>query len=150
MELAATIVIDCHIDDVFDFVCNPANDPRWCPKVLSVEQVSGDGPGPASRWEVVHRPSRFRPPRQMAYACVDWDPPSRIAWRADDGVDEIDVAYELEPVWTSTRITQRDDARLGAPRPFHPLYGRAIRRDMTRRLRALKAILERRSPDARS
>jgi hypothetical protein len=114
-----------------------------------VQQTAGDGPGPGSRWEVVHRPSRLRPPRRMAYECVDWDPPARVAWRGDDGVDEIDVAYELEPVWTSTRITQRDDARLGAPRPFRALYGLGIRRDMNRGLRELEAILERRPPDAR-
>ena len=150
MQLLATIVIDAHVDDVFDYVCDPSNDPAWRATVLSVQQIAGEGPGLGSRWEVVHRPSRLRPPRRMTYVCVDWEPPARVAWHAHDGVDEMDVAYQLEAVWTSTRITQRADARLGAPKPFRPLYGRGIRRDMARGLQQLKAILERRPPDARS
>jgi polyketide cyclase/dehydrase/lipid transport protein len=143
MQIAASVVVDCHIEDVFAYVGEPANDPVWCAKVLYVEQVAGQGPGPGARWTVVHRPLRLRPPRRMAYACVEWDPPSRVAWRADDGVDEIEIAYDLEAVWTATRLTQRDEARLGAPRALRPLLARGIRRDMRRQLAALKAVLER-------
>ena len=150
MRIVRAVVIDCHIEDVFAYVCDPLNDPQWCGKVLSVEQVEGSGPGPGARYDVLHRPIPLRPARRMAYACLDWDPPARIAWREDDGADLIDVGYELESVWTSTRLTQRDDvARLGAPRALHPQLRIGIGRDVERQLRALKRLLEgegRRSP----
>jgi Polyketide cyclase / dehydrase and lipid transport len=144
MEIVRAVIVDCHIDDVFDYVADPRNDPAWCAKVLSVEQVEGERPGPGARYEVLHRPIPLRPARRMAYTCVGWVPPVRIAWREEDGGDVIDVTYELEPVWTSTRLTQRDDARLGAPRVLHPLLRIGIGRDVARQLRTLKRVLERR------
>jgi hypothetical protein len=115
----------------------------WCEKVLAVEQVEGEAPGPGSRYEVVHRPVPLRPERRMAYECLEWEPPLRIRWREDDGDDLIHVTYELELVGTSTRMTQSDDARLGAPRLLHPLMRAGIGRDVARQLRALKRLLER-------
>jgi uncharacterized protein YndB with AHSA1/START domain len=146
MQIVRAVVIDCHIEDVFNYVADPSNDPAWCAKVLSVEQVGDEGPGPGARYEVLHRPVPFRPARRMAYTCVEWEPPVRIAWREEDRADVIGVTYELEPVWTSTRLTQRDEARLGAPGILHPLLRLGIARDVTRQLRALKHVLERGGP----
>jgi uncharacterized protein YndB with AHSA1/START domain len=143
MELVRDVVIDRHIEEVFDFVADPLNDPRWCAKVLRVDQVEGDGPGPGARYDVLHRPIPFRPPRRLVHTCVAWEPPKRIVWHEDDGTDVVDVTYELESVWTATRLTQRDVVRLGAPRPLHPLLRAGIGRDVTRQLHALKRILER-------
>jgi uncharacterized protein YndB with AHSA1/START domain len=144
VQIVRAVVIDCHIDDVFDYISNPLNDPRWCQKVLDVRQMEGDAPRPGAAYEVLHRPIPWRPPRRMTYACLDWDPPHRIAWREDDGTDVIDVTYELESVWTSTRLTQRDEAQLGAAAALRPLLELGIGRDMTRQLQALKRLLERR------
>jgi uncharacterized protein YndB with AHSA1/START domain len=143
MELVRDVVIDRHIEEVFDFVADPLNDPRWCAKVLRVDQVEGDGPGPGARYDVLHRPIPFRPPRRLVHTCVAWEPPKRIVWHEDDGTDVVDVTYELESVCTATRLTQRDVVRLGAPRPLHPLLRAGIGRDVTRQLHALKRILER-------
>jgi hypothetical protein len=143
MQVVRSVVIDCHIEDVFAFVADPLNDPAWCAKVLRVEQVEGNGPRLDARYEVLHRPIPFRPARRMAHTCVDWEPPRRVAWREDDRADVIDVTYELESVWTSTRLTQRDDARRGAPRALHPLLRAGIGRDVARQLRTLKRVLER-------
>jgi uncharacterized protein YndB with AHSA1/START domain len=143
VQIVRSIVIDRQVEEVFAFVAEPRNDERWCEKVRSVEQVEGDEPGPGSRYAVLHRPVPLRPPRWMAYECLEWDPPSRIRWREDDDHDVIEVTYELEPVRTATRFTQRDDARLGAPRPLQPLLKAGIGRDMARQLRALKRLLER-------
>ena len=143
MRIVRSIVIDRHVAEVFAFVADPRDDVRWCAKVDAVEQVAGEGPGPGSRYEVVHRPIPLRPARRMAYECLDWEPPKLIRWREHDGDDVIDVTYELEPLWTATRFTQRDDARLRAPRLLHPLLRAGIGRDVARQLRSLKRLLER-------
>jgi uncharacterized protein YndB with AHSA1/START domain len=145
MQIVRSVVIDRHIEDVFDYIADPLNDPAWCVKVIDVEQVEGDGPGPGSRYAVVHRPIPLCPARRMAYTCVDWEPPRRITWREEDGSDVIDVIYELESVWTATRLTQRDDASLGAPRALRPVLRAGIGRDVARQLHALKRVLERRA-----
>jgi hypothetical protein len=44
--------------------------------------------------------------RRTAVVCVGWQPPRRIAWRADGR----EVIYEFESVWTATRVTARGGA----------------------------------------
>jgi len=138
MEIVASVVIDCHVEDVFAHVCDPANDAGW----LFVEQVAGDGPGPGARWTIVHRSVPLRPPRRMAYECVSFDPPAGVAWRGDDGDGRLLVAYALEAVWTATRLTRRDEARPATAWPA-TLLRRRMRRDVRGRLQALKGVLER-------
>jgi uncharacterized protein YndB with AHSA1/START domain len=67
MRIEREVVVSRPREDVFAFMSDPRNDPRWCAKVLSVTQVHGDGPGPGSRHEVWHRPVPLRPPRRMDY-----------------------------------------------------------------------------------
>jgi hypothetical protein len=101
MRRAAEVVIDCHIDDVFAFLADLANAPRWAAGVVSVDQVGGDGPAPGALYDVVRR-VRCRQRRTTA-VCIDWEPPARVAWREDG--DEI--TYELKSVWTATRVIAR-------------------------------------------
>jgi uncharacterized protein YndB with AHSA1/START domain len=130
------------IQEVFDHVAEPRNDPRWCRKVVSVEQVEGTGPGPGSRYAVVHRPVPGRPARNLDHSCLAWDPPRRIEWREDDGTDVFVVEYLLEPTAGGTRFRQRSDAELGSSRLLRPLYRIGIGRDIAGQLRALKRVLE--------
>jgi uncharacterized protein YndB with AHSA1/START domain len=124
------------IEDVFAFVADPRNDPRWCRKVKSVT-VAGD------RYEVVHKPVPLRPARTMEMRRVAADPPTRIEWLQDDGTDVFKVAYELESTATGTRFRQRSEAEVGAvPRFLHPLWRHGISRDLAGQLRDLKRLLE--------
>jgi Polyketide cyclase / dehydrase and lipid transport len=142
LEIQRSIVIDRPVGEVFEFVANARNDPRWCPKVDSTEQVAGEGPGPGSRYLTIHRPVPLRPAREMEHGCVDWNPPQRIEWLQDDGVDRFEVTYELEEVPAGTRLSQRSEARLGVPRLLHPIWRRGIGNDIERQLRTLKGLLE--------
>src|SRR5829696_9086244 len=44
MEIEKTIVIGRPVEEVWAFIADARNDPRWCKKVESVDQVSGDEP----------------------------------------------------------------------------------------------------------
>jgi hypothetical protein len=50
------------------------------------------------------------------------------------------VRFELEPVWTSTRVTRLEERTVRAPRA---LFALLARRQAARELRALKQALER-------
>jgi uncharacterized membrane protein len=56
MRVRAAIEIKRSPDEIWAFVADDANDPRWCKKVKSVESV---GPG---RWQLRHKrvPLRHR------------------------------------------------------------------------------------------
>ncbi len=143
MLIEREIEIARPVDEVFDFVLDARNDVRWCHKVQSVELVSRDGPGAGAHYRVVHKPVPLRPAREMDYSCEAVEPPRRIEWHEEDGTDTIDVVYELEPTADGgTRMTQRDDATLGAPRLLQPVIKGGIGADVQRQLRALKKLLE--------
>src|SRR5947209_18484150 len=98
VRIARSVEIDRPIGEVFAFVFDARNDPRWCHKVESVELVGGGEPAPGARYAVVHRPIPGRPTRRMDYECVAAEPPRRVSWREDDGTDRIDVTYLLDHV----------------------------------------------------
>lgn len=104
MRRAPHVVIDCHIDDVFAFLAELTNAPRWAAGVVAVDQVAGEGPGPDALYDLVRRVRGRR--RRTAVVCVAWEPPKRIAWREDGH----QVTYELESVWTATRVTAHGGA----------------------------------------
>src|SRR3954452_13490109 len=142
VEIAREVSIERPVDEVFAFVADARNDTRWCSKVRSVEQVSGDGPGADTRYAVVHKPVPGKPERQMDMTCVTFDPPHRIEWREDDGADLFEVTYDLEPGDGATHMRQTSRATISAPRLLHTLYRVGIGRDIARQLKSLKKVLE--------
>lgn len=138
MVIEREIEIERRLEEVFDFVFDPANDPHWCRKVQSVT-AAGEG-----RWEVVHKPVPLRPARRMEMTRVAFSAPTRIEWLQDDGVDVFRVSYSLSALRSgATRFVQRSDASVGAvPRLLHPLWRLGIGRDLARQLRDLKKLLE--------
>jgi hypothetical protein len=114
MQIIRSVVIDCHMDDVFDYVADPLNDREW------------------------------RAARSSALTRVDCVPPHRIAWRWEAEGEIVDVSFALEPVWTSTRLTMRQESRLHGPRFLRRVLKWAAARDLDRRLEALRKRLERR------
>lgn len=136
MLIEREIEIARPVEDVFAFVSDPRNDPRWCRKVQSVE-------GSGDRFEVIHKPVPLRPARRMDMRRLDSRPPTRIEWSQDDGTDVFHVTYELEPTASGTRFRQRSDAQIGAvPRFLYGLWRHGIGRDIAGQLRMLKRVLE--------
>jgi uncharacterized protein YndB with AHSA1/START domain len=122
---------------VWDLVCDPSKDPRWCRKVKDVRQ------GGQRRWTVLHKPVPLRPPMELALEHVELDPPRRLVLREEDDVSVFRVEYRLEPTATGTRFTQVSEfdwKRL--PRLLHGLFAHGVRRDVRGQLRALKRELE--------
>jgi hypothetical protein len=66
VEIVREVSIECPVEELFAFVADARNDKHWCSKVRSVEQVSGDGPGPNSPYAIVHKPGRRLAPASRA------------------------------------------------------------------------------------
>jgi hypothetical protein len=114
MQIVRSVVIDCHIEDVFDYVADPRNDREW----------------------------RRGRPTELTF--LDSERPRRIAWRWEADGEFVDVGFALEPVWTSTRVTVSQERRPHGARILWPALKWAAARDIDRRLEALRERLERR------
>lgn len=58
VEVSRSVVIARPGEDVFAYLADARNDPKWCPKVLSVEQIEGDEPGPGGALQGYSSPDR--------------------------------------------------------------------------------------------
>lgn len=144
MLIERSVEITRPAEEVFAFVADPQNDPLWCAKVLSVELSEGAPETVGARYDVIHRPVPFRPPREMDYRVIEFAPPEKIVWREDDGHDVFTVTYLLAPSAGGTLFTQRSDAQLGVPKILHPLMRVGIGMDIARQLKKLRDLLEQR------
>ena len=118
-------------------VADPLNDPRWCPKVRSVE-AAGEG-----RWTVIHKPVPLRPPMRMTLERLEVEPPHQLTLREEDEASVFHVEYRLEPSNVGTRFTQISEFEWKKlPRILHGTFARGVRRDVRAQLQALKRLLE--------
>lgn len=137
MRVEESITIARPREDVWAFVAEPLNDPKWCSKVESVESAG------EHRWHVLHKPIPMRPPLELVLEHRDVEPPSRLTMHQEDEGSVFDVEYRLEPSGTGTRITQVSDfewKRL--PRPVQLFLKGGVRRDVRNQLKLLKQTLE--------
>ena len=122
---------------VWDIVSDPANDPRWCPKVKSVHAA-----GPTC-WRVVHKPVPLRPSLDLVLEQLEVEPPARLRLRQEDGTSVFAVEYRLEAIAEGTRFTQTSQFEWKTlPRLLRGTFTRGVRRDIQVQLRALKTLAE--------
>ena len=129
-------------EEVFDFVADARNDPRWCSRVELCEQVAGDGPGLGARYRARHRPTRLKPAAELSIEVVGFEPGRRIDWRQEDDDGVFKVTYVVEPAEGGTRFTQRDEIEWKLPRPLQLIAGRLLPRHIEEQMAALKGLLE--------
>jgi uncharacterized protein YndB with AHSA1/START domain len=96
-------------EEVWAFIADARNDPRWCHKVDSVDQVAGEGPGLGAKYRVLHRPRPRKPPSELVMEVVEYDQPRRLRWREEDEDAVFNVVYQMQSTGTGTRLSQIDD-----------------------------------------
>jgi uncharacterized protein YndB with AHSA1/START domain len=137
MRVDETVEIRRRPEDVWAFVVDHGNDPRWCKKVKSVEPVG------ERRWSVTHKPVPLRPPMTLAVEQLEADPPRLLILREEDGASIFEVTYRLEADGQGTRFTQSSEFEWKKlPKVLHGTFARGVRRDVKRQLRDLKQLLE--------
>jgi deazaflavin-dependent oxidoreductase (nitroreductase family) len=143
MRIEKSIEIARPLDAVWELAADPRNDPRWCEKVASVEQVEGTGPGSGARYRVMHRPLPVKPAQELQVSVEGFEPPRRLRLREEDEDGVFDVAYVLEPLGpAATRISQVDEIEWKIPRFQRPIARLTVGRHIGRQLRTLKRLLE--------
>lgn len=136
-----TIETRCSPEDAFAYMADVRNFARWDPGVRRVALVLGDGPGPATAYDVDVRAGSAT--MTLRYEVVEWDPPRRLVLRAETGtlrsVDEIRV----DPSGSGATVTYDAELTLrGVARLATPWLAYAFRRIGDRAARGLRDTLE--------
>ena len=139
-KLERSVLIERPIEDVWAFVHEPANDPKW--QATIVEAHAPEEPlGVGTKIREVRRflGRRF----EMEYEVTEYEPHRRSAVRVTSGPIPGGGSYAFEPVNGGTRfsMTLEIDAH-GFFRLAEPIFARAAHREMEANLGQLKDLLE--------
>jgi uncharacterized protein YndB with AHSA1/START domain len=142
VRIEKAVTIARTVEEVWEFIADARNDPQWCEKVVSVEQLAGDGPGSEARYRVMHRPRPFKPAVELTMEVVEFDPPHRLRWREEDADAVFEVLYDLERTTSGTRLEQVDEIDWKIGTAALPIARLMVSRDIGRQFRSLKRLLE--------
>jgi uncharacterized protein YndB with AHSA1/START domain len=134
-------VIKRPIEQVFKYLSNITNTPRWYSAVTSAELLQGDGPALNSRYRIV----RNLPQGEVEdiVKVIEYDAPNRFRFGTSEGSTPFDYSYTLESLEDSTKITLDAEINLGGvARILSPIATQAFKRGMQDNLKALAGILE--------
>jgi uncharacterized protein YndB with AHSA1/START domain len=101
----ATTVIDRPIEEVFDFLADGTNDPKFSPRVLEIAKTT-DGPvGVGTRFASTVKDAGMKTKRE--FELTEFERPTKIrcAERSKNQVTASEGGYDLAPDGAGTRVT---------------------------------------------
>jgi len=139
----ATVLIDRPIDEVFAFLANGENDPKFSPRVLEIARTT-DGPaGVGTVYASTVKDAGMKTKRE--FRITEFEPPTRIRWteQSKNVVMAPEGGYDLAPEGDGTRVRIYNvlEGR-GIGKLLAPLALRAARRSAPDFGRAIKAAVE--------
>ena len=141
MEFSNTVVIERSRHDVFEFVSNLENVPKWNYAIVATRKTS-DGP---VRVGTTYRQIRSVPRRsEESLEITELEPDRIFAVHGGLGPFQATLTYEFEDVAGMTRLTNGADLEAsGIMKLAAPIASSRIREAVAANLEALKQLLER-------
>ena len=129
------------LEDVYSFVSNPMNEPKWHSDVLEVSPPTGGvAPGASMTWTL-----SFMGKRKMELQVQELVPNQREELQAQQAMMGMKptITYLFERSGTGTKFTRRVDMELsGAWKIMTPMVGPMVQRKNAGFVQNLKAALE--------
>jgi uncharacterized protein YndB with AHSA1/START domain len=101
----ATTVIDRPIDDVFDFLADGTNDPKFSPRVLEIAKTTDGPPGIGTVYASTVKDAGVKTKRE--FEITEFVRPARIRWKeiSKNAVMAPEGGYDLVPEGEGTKLT---------------------------------------------
>jgi uncharacterized protein YndB with AHSA1/START domain len=101
----ATTVIDRPIEEVFAFLADGENDPKFSPRVLEIAKTTEGPPGVGTVYASTVKDAGVKTKRE--FKITEFDPPTRIRWTevSKNAVMAPEGGYDLAPEGSGTRLT---------------------------------------------
>ncbi len=141
IDVKAEVVINRAREDVASYAMNPDNDPIWIGGIKEARMLTEP---PLAQGTQVDRVAKFLGKRiEYVLEVVEHDPKALLAMRSVKVPFPMEVTYEFEEAagGTLARIRIQGEAR-GFYKLGGPLMSRAVKRNITKDLKALKGLLE--------
>jgi len=138
-----TVHIERQAADVFDYVSDVENNPRWRTAVIETRWLD---PGPTKPGRRGEQTSKVLGRRYTVMAeVVDWDPPRHVSWATTAGGADVRTQCRVEADGDGCTLTLESEGRFtGAWRVLTPVAAVMLRRQSKADIERLRAILEHR------
>jgi uncharacterized protein YndB with AHSA1/START domain len=139
----ATVKIDRPIEEVFDFLADGQNDPKFSPRVLEIRKTTDGPPGVGTVYASTVKDAGMKTKRE--FELTEFDRPTRIRWaeRSKNLITASEGGYDLAPDGDGTRVTIHNVLEGHGPgKLLAPLAVRAARKGADDFGRAIKAAVE--------
>lgn len=138
IEATGETVIRRSPADVFEFVADARNEPKWLPGAESVEKVTAGNIGLGTVFE-----GRYRGAGRVRLEVVQFAPPTALTFRARARIVNFDDRITLHGQGTATHLTAIMHAQpVGIMRLVEPIMARTMKRQFTSNWDALRGPLE--------
>jgi uncharacterized protein YndB with AHSA1/START domain len=139
----ATVVVDRPIEEVFAFLADGENDPRFSPRVLEMAKTTDGAPGVGTVYASMVKDAGVKTKRE--FKITEFEPPTRIRWTevSKNLVTAPEGGYDLAPEGSGTRVTIHNVLEGHGPgRLIAPLALRSARKGADDFGRSIKAAVE--------
>jgi carbon monoxide dehydrogenase subunit G len=138
-----TTVIDRPIEEVFNFLADGTNDPKFSPRVLEIAKTT-DGPvGVGTVFKSTVKDAGVKTNRE--FEITEFERPTRIRWaeRSKNQVTAPEGGYDLAPEGSGTRVTIHNVLEgHGIGKLFAPLALRSARKGADQFAQSIKSAVE--------
>ena len=142
-QFEVTTVIDRPIEEVFDFLADGTNDPKFSPRVLEIAKTT-DGPvGVGTVYKSTVKDAGMKTNRE--FEITEFERPTRLRWaeRSKNQITATEGGYDLAPEGSGTRVTLHNVLEgHGIGKLLTPLALRAARKGADDFGRSNKAAVE--------
>ena len=104
-RFGATVVIDRPIDEVFAFLANGENDPKFSSRVLEIRKTTEGPPGVGTVYASTVKDAGVKTQRE--FRLTEFEPPTKIRW-AETSTGPVETpagGYDLSPAGEGTQLT---------------------------------------------
>jgi len=140
LEAENTISINRPLHEVFAFVADKENDPRWRSNVREIERISGDGTVGTRYHQVM---ATHRGEMDSDVEITGYEPGRRLTFRTLAGRIQPEGSFDFADESGGTRLTFKLWAELpGAKKLMAPKAAKSMKGEVEDSLDRLKQILE--------
>ena len=141
INIEDSILINRPIEEVFAFVADQTNAPKWQDGLIEVRRLT-DGPvGVGTK----HAATRIFLGRKMELTneYIKYEPNKQVIFKAEAGPMHSEVSYLTESTTNGTKLTCKMQVeQSGLFSLAEPLMAKGFKRDFAANFRTLKALLE--------
>jgi hypothetical protein len=138
-----TLVIDRPIEEVFAFLADGENDPKFSPRVLEIAKTTDGPPRVGTIYASTVKDAGVKTKREIKL--TEFEPPTRIRWSevSKNLVTAPEGGYDLAPEGTGTRVSFYNVLEGHGPgKLIAPLALRSARKNAGDFGKAIKAAVE--------